>query len=227
MLNIKSRRRVLHRKSRLVLYLEMKDAIRKVLAKGAVSFSRSSSGCEYWRRPAVNVGENVPRHRKGLLVECEDTNVLCKNVGNSQEDIDLRWNGMEGDCLRAFFFNGNCADEMANADGTPSNVTYVPSKEGYDQAAESNGNTTSIVCGSGSDIDDLTTFSVALVINPDSDGEENEGRIFDKGALLAYVHDESEGYVRVTVRVKYGTQDAVSTSERMIPIGKWSDVAIT
>ncbi len=227
MLNIKSRRRFLHRKSRLVLYLEMKDTIRKVLAKGGISFSRSSSACEYWRRPALNVGENVPRHRKGLLVECEDTNVLCKNAGSSQEDIDLRWNGMEDACLRAFFFNGNCTDEMGNGDGTPSNVSYVQSKEGYGQAAESNGNTTSIVCGSGSDIDDLTTFSVGFAINPDSDGEGNEGRIFDKGALVAYVRDESEGYVSLTVQVQYGTQDAVSTSEKMIPIGKWSDVAIT
>ena len=201
MLNIRSRRKVFQEKSGLLLYLEMKNAIGKVRASGASCFSRSSPACEYWRRPAVNAGENVSRHRKGLLMECEETNVICKNAGNSQEDIDLRWNGMDSGCLRAFFLNGDGTDEMGNADGTPSNVTYVQSKEGYDRAAESNGSDTSIVCGSASDIDDLTSFSAAFLLKPDSDGEENEGRICDKGALAAYVHDESGGYVRVTARV--------------------------
>ncbi len=227
MLNIKSRRKYLQRKSRLLLYLEMKDSIQKGRANGSACFSRSSSACEYWRQPSVVVGENVSRHRRGLLVECADTNVLCKNTGQSQEDIDLHWNNMKEGCLRSFFFNGGCTDEMGNADGTPDSVSYVPSKEGYGYAVEGNGTTSSVNCGSGSDIDDLASLSIAFLMNPMSDGENDQGCIADKGALRVWVSDESSGLVRLNIEVQYDTQSALSTSEQMIPVARWGDVAVT
>jgi len=227
MLNVKSRRRVLQRKSMLMLYLEMKEGIRKVRGSGESSFSRPSSACEYWRRPALNAETDVPRHRKGLLLECGETNVLSRNVGDSQEDIDLRWNGMESGCLRAFFFNGNCNDEMGKANGTPSNVSYVQSKEGYDRAVKSNGDSSSVNCGSGSDIDDLTRFSIAFVVKPYSDGEGDEGRILDKVSFYVHAAEELNGYVRLGARVDYDAQDAYSLTERMVPINQRSEIVVT
>ena len=56
----------------------------------------------------------------------QPVNLITKNTGDSQEDIDLRWNNMEYGCLRAFFFENNCDDEMQNANGTPTDVSYDP-----------------------------------------------------------------------------------------------------
>jgi hypothetical protein len=80
MLNVKSRRNKVRGKSKLRLYLELKDSIEKVCASGPAAFSRASAACEFWRRPAANAAPNVSRHRKGLLAEAADTNLLTKNT---------------------------------------------------------------------------------------------------------------------------------------------------
>jgi peptidoglycan/xylan/chitin deacetylase (PgdA/CDA1 family) len=164
----------------------MKDAIEKVLSSGPVSFSRASSGCSYWLRPAANAPANVSRHRKGLLSECADTNVISKNAGNNQEDIDLRWSNLSNGCLRAFFFEGNCNDEMGVQNGVPTDVSYLTSRAGYGQLIKSNGNTTVVNCGSAADIDNLTTFSMAFLWESFTAGEGGYGFILDKAKLQIY-----------------------------------------
>ncbi len=237
MVNIRSRRRKLCRESRLVLYLEMKDAIEKVLGTGTASFSRASSGCLYWRRPGASAGVNVPRHRKGLLVESSDTNALSKNTGRRQEEIDLRWNGMENGCLRAFFFNSNCNDEMGIGNGAPTDISYVSTVRYWPQgtmrrglAADFNGTTSKVNIGSAADIDSLTELTIALWTYVRGPGEGNRGKIFYKaynsGATMFECNNESGGYVGLYGSIRCATTNAESLKYCLSKNG-WHHVAFT
>jgi len=214
----------------------MKDAVEKVLASGPASFSRTSSACKYWRRPAANAGMNVSRHRKGLLVECGDTNVLSKNTGDSQEEIDLRWNNMEYGCLRAFFFGGDCDDEMGVANGTPTAIAYDPCIRHWPGrmlrglAAEFNGSTSKVNIGSAADIDNLQDLTIAAWVFVRSRGGNNSGTLFSKiavGWIRLYVSGLSGGYVKLYGLVRCATTDAQSFSDYQLQLNGWHHVVMT
>jgi len=238
MLNVKSRRENVRGKSRLRLYLEMKDSIEKVLASGAASFLRASAGCEYWRRPATNVGANVSRHRKGLLVECAGTNLLTKNTGARQEDIDLRWNNMDNGCLRAFFFDGDCSDEMGSEDGVPTNITYKPTIRYWPQstmlrgqAGDFNGTSSKVSIGSAADIDTLTEFTIAFWTYCRSLGGGSTGKFLDKawnsGATRFEVSYDNGSYVGLYGKIACATTSAESLKQYCLEKNEWHHVAFT
>jgi hypothetical protein len=123
---------------------------------------------------------------RGFTPVCsqEARNLMVANTGSSQQDIDLRWNNMLNGCLRAFFFEGNCNDEMGVENGVPTGVSYLTSRAGYGQQIKSNGDTTVVNCGSAADIDNLTTFSVAFLWESFTAGEGLYGQILDKDKLI-------------------------------------------
>lgn len=238
MLNVKSRRKKVRAKSRLRLYLEMKDCIEKVLASGAASFSRASAGCEYWRRPATDVGLNLSRHRKGLLVECADTDLLTKNAGTNQQDIDLRWNNMDNGCLRAFFFDGNCVDQMGVENGTPTNITYKPTVRYWPQgtmlrrqAGDFNGTSSKVSIGSAADIDTLTEFTIAFWTYCRSLGGGSTGKLFYKawnsGGTRFEVSSDNGSYVGLYGKVACATTSAESLKQYCLEKNEWHHVAFT
>lgn len=161
------------------------------------------------------------------IYEKYTADTLLPYGAETQELIDLRWNGMDGGCLRAFFFNDEFSDEMGHQVGAVTDINYVQSKEGYDQAVEGNGSTSVLNAKRDTDIDDLTTFSIAFLMKPVSDGENNEGRVLDKSALYVWLSDEAAGYVKLQVEVVYSGTNALSTSKCMVPLSKWSDIGIT
>ncbi len=235
MVNVRSRRKSVRGKSRLLLYLEMKDAIEKVRASGPVSFSRASSGCSYWLRPAANAPANISRHRKGLLSECADTNLLGKNTGNNQEDIDLRWNNMANGCLRAFLFEQNCDDAMGNANGTGANLTYDVAIRYYyqgtnlrDFAGDFNGDTSSVNIGNAADIQSLTELTIAFWTYCRSDGEVDAGRVLQKSANTLFETTYDNGtHVGLYGKIIYDGTSAESLKQYCLEKNEWHHVAFT
>jgi len=235
MVNIKSRRKTVRGKSKLLLYLEMKDAIEKVLSSGPVSFSRASTGCLYWQKPAANAPANVSRHRKGLLAECADTNVLAKNTGERQEDLDLFWNNLSNGCLRAFFFENNCNDEMGIANGTPTGLTYVSTVSYWPQGtqlrdltADFNGTSSRVNIGSAADIDDLTQFTIAFWTYCRGLGGGSAEKPYYKGGNTRFeVYLDNGTYVGLYGKVGYSTTSAESIKTYCLEKNEWHHVAIT
>ncbi len=235
MLNTRSRRRTVRGEPNLLFYLEMKDAIEKVLSGGAASFSRGSSACQYWRRPAVNAGANVSRHCKGLLVECADTSVLGRNAGSGQEDINLRWNNMVEGCVRAFLFSTNCADDMGNEDGAPTDITYNGDARGYGKWAVFNGSSSKVNIGSAADIDNMSNFTLVAVVYPKSTGGSGGARLYEKdngskNRVLWWICGESGDSLKFGAIVGCATTEArVESHITNSPIRKnrWTMLALT
>jgi peptidoglycan/xylan/chitin deacetylase (PgdA/CDA1 family) len=223
MVNIRSRRRAVRGKSKLVLYLEMKDAVERVLASGPGSFSRASAGCEYWRRPAVSAGADMSRHRKGLLAECEDTNVLVKNAGNDQAEVETYWDGFLTGCLRAFNFEDNCDDELGHENLSVTDVTYTDGQTGYGRAAQFAVSTADLNLGCPTDVGNKHTFAIAAWIYTSSATRQiilwKTKKYFE---LL-----QSGSVVVLHGAVQCATSWAGSTSSTTMSLNAWHHVAMT
>ncbi len=127
------------------------------------------------------------------------------------------WNARNSGVSQDYSGNGN--------HGTDTSVV----KTGFN--AEMNGSTSEIDCGSDNSlsVNVNTQMTWSAWINPDSDGEADSGRIFDKndtGGSVGYFHtlfNESGSTVEVLARVYFlGTNAEVSTAGGTIPLDAWS-----
>ena len=87
-----------------------------------------------------------------------------------------------------------------------------------------------VTCGSHSSIDDIfdNGGTAEFWIKPESDGEGNFGRILDKNQWILNLRDELSGFVRLNFTHSFSTTDGTwKTTDRVIPLNKWSHVAIT
>jgi peptidoglycan/xylan/chitin deacetylase (PgdA/CDA1 family) len=150
---------------------------------------------------------------------------------------------MDNGCLRAFFFEKNCNDEMAVANGTATDITYTAAFRDYTRgtnfrsyAAEFNGTSSKVSIGSAADIDDLVEFTFAAWIYLTDAGGSSAGKIFYKAAtsdaLWISCSAADGGNVGLSAKVGYDTTNATSTIVGGMGSGKleqfrWHPVAFT
>lgn len=87
-----------------------------------------------------------------------------------------------------------------------------------------------INCGSPAALDNLFDGGGTIIawINPDSDGELDQGRIWDKTKSLFYVSNEAGGKVRLKHYQYFsGTDLTTVTNATCATIGSWTHVAVT
>lgn len=170
-----------------------------------------------------------------LKVNTLKTNLLTHSMGESQEEIDLFWNNMDNGCLRAFFFDGDCTDEMAVGNGTATALTYQPTVRYWPQgtmlrgqAGDFNGATSKVSIGSAADIDTLTEFTIAFWTYCRSDGEADAGRILNKGTNTRFeTTGDSGGYVGLYGKIGCATTAAESLKLYPLEKNEWHHVAFT
>jgi len=127
------------------------------------------------------------------------------------------------------FDASTAVDDKEDNDGTATGVTYVDGKFG--KCASFNGTTSSISVPADSSID-ITSMGACRLsawIYVDSDGENDEGRIFDKwsGSAVGYrlfVNGQSGSTVKLTFEVGYGTTNAIVVTSTTLSTGAWHRV---
>lgn len=161
-------------------------------------------------------------------------NVLRANTGVSQEEIDLYWNDFDSGCLRAFFLNGDCDDEMENEDGVPTDVSFTSGVggyglSGYGQAANFRRPDCRVGCGSKADIDNLATFSISAWVYVKGGDQDTFGRIVEKepGGWQLRVQKVISGKAAFTGRVSYSGVYASSSTFRWYCVNEWHHIAMT
>lgn len=161
-------------------------------------------------------------------------NEIVANTGASQEAIDLRWNDMDNLCLRAFFFNGDCKDEMKNCDGVTNSISYVPSMNsfgltGYGEAAHFTQSSLGIDCGADKDIENLQMFSISAWVYVEDHSDTPYGRIVEKfpGGWRLRIHATIDGKVVFVGEVFCGETSAISYSGRHYSVDLWHHVVMT
>lgn len=127
------------------------------------------------------------------------------------------------------FDNSTVVDDKEDNDGTASNITYVAGKFG--KAASFNGTTSSISVAADSSINvtSMGAFRLSAWIYVDSDGENDEGRIFDKfsGASTGYrlfVHSQSGSTVKLDFEVGHATTNTRVITSTTLTTAAWHKV---
>jgi hypothetical protein len=141
--------------------------------------------------------------------------------------IYQRYTGAYTPCVRAFNFNGDCADSMGVDDGVGTAITYATGKFGILQSALFNGTTSLVNIGSAADIDNLADFSIVAFIYPAGGGEADLGVIYSKSGIIFRVREEAAGFVKLEGEVDCAVTAANSKSTATIPIMQWSAVMMT
>lgn len=127
------------------------------------------------------------------------------------------------------FDNSTAVDDKADNDGTATAVTYVDGKFG--KAASFNGTTSLITVAAHSSIN-ITSMGACRLsawIYVDSDGENDEGRIFDKfsGSNVGYrffVFGQSGSTVKLKFEVGHATTNTLVVTSTTLSTGAWHKV---
>ena len=185
------------------------------------------------RNQAFNRGQNS--NDSALTLKPGTLQLLENGVIDSVGDIDKRKGttrvGDNPDSLisRWLFDNSDATDSKASNDGTVSAVTYAEGKFG--KAAQFNGTSSSIEVAADTSIDVNSTgpFRLSAWIYVESDGENDEGRIFDKdgtgsdGFYLA-VNNESSSTVAIKFVVRHATTDAEVQTSTTLSTEAWHKI---
>lgn len=130
---------------------------------------------------------------------------------------------------------GTWLDRSGNAaHGTLTAVTWKHSPRGK-MYPYFNGATSVITVTDKAAIQDIFNSpggTLLAFIRPDSDGEGNFGRIWSKGEAVAkgnnlFLRDEAAGFVKLCFTSYYAVAGEWKTTSAVIPISKWSLVAVT
>lgn len=146
-------------------------------------------------------------------------NLLINELGQAEQRGGLTRQGDNPDALVSHwtFDDSSSVDDKGSNDGTDTDIIYVDGKFG--KAAEFNGASSKIVVAADStiDVDTIGSLTVSAFVNPNTDGENDVGRIVDKTddratPTLGYVlniQEESTGTFKIRFFVKYdGAADA-------------------
>jgi|SRR3990167_574766 len=127
------------------------------------------------------------------------------------------------------FDNSTAVDDKASNDGTAVAVTYVEGKFG--KAASFNATTSLITVTADTtiDVNSMGAFRLSAWIYVDSDGENDEGRIFDKfsGTDIGYrlfVFGESSSTVKLKFEVGHATTNTLVVTSTTLSAGAWHKV---
>ena len=127
------------------------------------------------------------------------------------------------------FDASTAVDDKSTNEGTATAVTYVDGKFG--KCASFNGTTSIITVPANSSIDitSMVACRLSAWIYVDSDGENDEGRIFDKwsGANVGYrlfVFGQSGATVKLKFEVGHATTNALVITSTTLSTGAWHKV---
>lgn len=106
------------------------------------------------------------------------------------------------------FDASSSVDSVGSNDGVDESITYVDGKFG--KAASFNGTTSIITVSADTTIDivDMGAFVITVWLRPNTDGENDTGRIFTKGSSYAGILNESSDVVDIDFVVDYDSTDA-------------------
>lgn len=158
-------------------------------------------------------------------------NCIIRDRGKCRQREGLTRVGDNPDTLVAHwtFDNSTAVDDKGDNDGTASSITFVAGKFG--KAASFNGTTSSISVPADTTINatDMGPFRLSAWIYADSDGENDEGRIFDKfsGTDVGYrlfVKAESAGTVKLDFEVGHATTNTRVVTSTTLTTGAWNKV---
>ncbi len=142
-----------------------------------------------------------------------------ERVGDNPDTLISHWT----------FDASSSTDDKASNDGTDTAVSYTTGKFG--KAASFNGTTSKITVAANSSINvtSMGAFRLSAWIYVDSDGESDEGRIFDKfsGASTGYrlfVHGQSAGTVKLDFEVGHATTNTRVITSTTLTISTWHKV---
>ena len=127
------------------------------------------------------------------------------------------------------FDNSSSVDDKEDNDGTDTAITYVAGKFG--KAASFNGTTSliTVTADTSIDVNSMGAFRLSAWIYVDSDGENDEGRIFDKfsGTDVGYrlfVFGESGGTVKLKFEVGHATTNTLVVTSTTLTTAAWHKV---
>jgi hypothetical protein len=168
----------------------------------------------------------VPENGAELL-----ENTIISNRGKAKQRGGLARTGDNPDTLISHwtFDDSSSADDKGSNEGTDTAVTYVTGKFG--KAASFNGTTSSILVAASSDISVSTigAFRISAWVYVDTDGEGDQGRIFDKfsGASTGYrlfVYGQSGSTVKLDFEVGHATTNTRVITSSTFTTGAWHKI---
>lgn len=124
-------------------------------------------------------------------------------------------------------FDGNAQEESRRlVTATEDNIVYVNSTLG--QAAQFNGTTSEIKITDDALIQNIWAGggTIAFLINPNNDGEDNEGRIVEKTQWLTQVREESAAKMRIGMNMLFTGNNVWETTGLNIAANKYTHVII-
>jgi len=169
----------------------------------------------------------IARQGHGTVVQ--DT--IITNLGEAEQRKGISRIGDNPDSLisRWTFDDSSVVDDKGDNDGTASSVTFVDGKFG--KAASFNGTTSEITVSPDTTIDvtDMGPFRLSAWVYVNSDGQNDEGRIFDKwsGSDVGYrvfVNGESSSTVKLTFEVGFSTTNALVVTSTTMTLDEWHKV---
>jgi len=159
--------------------------------------------------------ENCIITKKG---KCEQRKGLAR-VGDNPDTLISHWT----------FDASSSVDDKEDNDGTDTAITYVAGKFG--KAASFNGTTSKITVTADTSIDvgSMGAFRLSAWIYVDSDGENDEGRIFDKWSSTnvgyrLFVFGQSAGTVKLDFEVGHATTNTRVITSTTLTTGAWHKV---
>lgn len=167
--------------------------------------------------------------RESHATVLQDT--IITELGEAKQREGLTRVGDDPDTLISHwtFDASDSTDDEGSNDGTDTSITYVDGKFG--KSASFNGSSSKIVVSADSTIDvtSMGPFRLSAWVYVDSDGENDEGRIFDKfsGTDVGYrlwVHSESSSTVKLSFEVGFNTTNALVVTSTTISTGAWHKV---
>ena len=135
-------------------------------------------------------------------------------------------------CIAAYEFEWSLEDRVGENEGTGLGIEYAESTRDAGLVTDLSGNGDAVNVGSGSELDNLATFTVVGWICPRSDGEGDAGKIFSKyspagGSVRFEVAFERAAGVCLFGRVACASGNAESLSLTTVPLNEWRHVAMT
>lgn len=158
-------------------------------------------------------------------------NSIITKRGKAKQRGGLTRTGDNPDTLISIwgFDDSSAVDDKADNDGTASSVTYVAGKFG--KAASFNGSSSYISFGTATDLSasNMGAFRLSAWIYVDSDGEGDQGRIFDKFSssnvgYRLYVWGQSGTTVKLDFEVGHATTNTRVITSTTLTTGAWHKV---
>jgi hypothetical protein len=150
--------------------------------------------------------------------KCEQRGGLAR-TGDNPDTLISHWT----------FDDASSVDDKADNDGTDTAITYVAGKFG--KAASFNGTTSLITVTADTtiDVNSMGAFRLSAWIYVDSDGENDEGRIFDKFSSTnigyrLFVFGQSAGTVKLDFEVGHATTNTRVITSTTLTTGAWHKV---